>query len=208
MKGCRITPVRPASAGAWASTPSSASSSRSSTSARRRGWVWGRELYCDGTKVEANADFDSLVPRFYREAKRHLGDLFADGSPPGDDAPVPDLPAGTMHLPTEPDVAGPSPTDGRPWRLLEERRPDPHRPSDRDHERMSEWNVGTTAPHATPMRTGARTTLGYDDHDAVDGGTRRIILAAFVTPADVSGNAPMQDLLWRACFRRSSGRTT
>src|SRR5688500_7300315 len=30
--------------------------------------VWGRELYFDGTKVEANADFDSLVPRFYHEA--------------------------------------------------------------------------------------------------------------------------------------------
>ena len=33
------------------------------------GLVWGRELYFDGTKVEANADFDSLVPRFYHEAK-------------------------------------------------------------------------------------------------------------------------------------------
>jgi transposase len=43
------------------------------------GLVWGRELYFDGTKVEANADFDSLVPRFYHEAKTHLGDLFTDG---------------------------------------------------------------------------------------------------------------------------------
>src|SRR6185312_13974296 len=33
------------------------------------GLVWGKELYFDGTKVEANADFDSLVPRFYHEAK-------------------------------------------------------------------------------------------------------------------------------------------
>jgi hypothetical protein len=36
----------------------------------------------------------------------------------------------------------------------------------------------------------------------VDGGKRRIILAALVTPADVMENVPMQDLLWRVCFRR------
>ena len=39
--------------------------------------VWGQELYFDATKVEANADVDSLVPRFYRAAKAHLADLFA-----------------------------------------------------------------------------------------------------------------------------------
>ena len=35
-----------------------------------------------------------------------------------------------------------------------------------------------------------------------DGGKRRIILAAFVTPADVMENVPLRDLLWRVCFRR------
>src|SRR3954466_3799177 len=29
------------------------------------GLVWGPERYFDGTKVEANADFDSLIPRFF-----------------------------------------------------------------------------------------------------------------------------------------------
>jgi len=38
------------------------------------GLVGGKELYFDGTKVEANADFDSLVPRFSYEAKRRLSD--------------------------------------------------------------------------------------------------------------------------------------
>src|SRR3954449_11730024 len=28
------------------------------------GLVWGKELFFDGTKVQANADIDSLVPRF------------------------------------------------------------------------------------------------------------------------------------------------
>ena len=117
---------------------------------------WGRELYVAGTKVEANADFDSLIPRFSHEAKRHVDDLFA-GEPATDDGPPapPDLPAGIARLPTEPPTNASAPVDERPWRLLEERRLDPHRPSDRDSERMSEWRVRTPTD-ATPMRTGAR----------------------------------------------------
>src|SRR5215211_818429 len=42
------------------------------------GLVWGRELYFDATKVEANADLHSLMPRFFHAAKAHLADLFAD----------------------------------------------------------------------------------------------------------------------------------
>jgi transposase len=41
------------------------------------GLIWGRELYVDATKVLANADLDSLVPRFYHEAMTHVADLFA-----------------------------------------------------------------------------------------------------------------------------------
>src|SRR5262249_11300974 len=57
-------------------------------------------------------------------------------------------------------------------------------------------------PDATPMWTSSGTRLGYHDHYVVDGGKRRIILAALVTPADVMENVPLQDLLWRVCFRR------
>src|SRR5688500_4325306 len=39
------------------------------------GLVWGEELYVDATKVAANADLDSLRPRFAVEA--HLARLFA-----------------------------------------------------------------------------------------------------------------------------------
>ena len=45
------------------------------------GLVWGRELYFDATKVEANADLDSLVPRFYYDATAHMAELFADDAP-------------------------------------------------------------------------------------------------------------------------------
>src|SRR5215210_2697989 len=39
------------------------------------GLAWGEELYIDATKVAANADLDSLQPRFAVEA--HLAELFA-----------------------------------------------------------------------------------------------------------------------------------
>ena len=52
------------------------------------------------------------------------------------------------------------------------------------------------------MWTAGKARLGYHDHYVVDGGKRRIILAALVTPADVMENQPMLDLLWRVRFRR------
>src|SRR5204862_242052 len=43
--------------------------------------VWGKELYIDSTQVNANADLDSLTPRFAVEAREamqaHLAALFA-----------------------------------------------------------------------------------------------------------------------------------
>ena len=41
---------------------------------QQEGLVWGKELYCDGTKVAANAGKESLKPRFAFEA--HLSNLF------------------------------------------------------------------------------------------------------------------------------------
>jgi transposase len=171
------------------------------------GLIWGKELFGDATKVEAHADFDALVPRFDHEAKTHLADLCAEATPeaPAEAAPAApadDLPAGVLRLPRDPGAPRPATAGEPPWRLLEERRRDPHRPSDRGYDRMSEWLVSPTDPDATPMRTGARTTLGYHDHCVVDGGKARIILAALVTPADVMENVPLRDLLWRVCFRR------
>src|SRR5947207_5451146 len=44
--------------------------------------VWGKELYFDGTQVNANADLDSLTPRFAVEAREtiqaHLAALFSE----------------------------------------------------------------------------------------------------------------------------------
>jgi IS5 family transposase len=170
------------------------------------GMVWGRELFFDATKVEANADLDSLVPRFYHEATTHVADLFADDDPRDAATAEPEaaadaLPAGVVRLPrAASDEAGRC--DPPPWRLLEERRLDPNRPAVGSYRRTTDFRVSPTDPDATPMSTKTGTVLGYHDHYVVDGGRRRIILAALVTPADVMENVPMRDLLWRVCFRR------
>jgi transposase len=167
--------------------------------------VWGREMYVDATKVAANADLDSLVPRFFHDAKHHVADLFADNTPTTAEAEpkatADTLPAGVIQLPRDP-VPDESPVPPPPWRLLEERRLDPNRPAVGSYRRTTDFRVSATDPDATPMRTGSATTLGYHDHYVVDGGKRRIILAALVTPADVMENVPLPDLLWRVCFRR------
>jgi transposase len=100
------------------------------------GLVWGKELFVDATKVEANAALDSLVPRFYSEAKAHVADLFADqvAQAAADERPAPagDRPPGIARLPNAP-ADGPLPAGNPPWRLLEERRLDPNRPSSGSH---------------------------------------------------------------------------
>jgi hypothetical protein len=162
-------------------------------------------MYVDATKVAANADLDSLVPRFFHDAKHHVADLFADNTPTTAEAEpkatADTLPAGVIQLPRDP-VPDESPVSPPPWRLLEERRLDPNRPAVGSYRRTTDFRVSATDPDATPMHTGSAMTLGYHDHYVVDGGKRRIILAALVTPADVMENVPLPDLLWRVCFRR------
>ncbi len=171
--------------------------------------MWGKELFFDATKVEANAAVHSLVPRFYAEAKAHVADLFPDdaaaANEPGDAATEagPARSDGLLRFPGDAVSAGrplAEPEEPR-WDLLGERRLDPSRPSSGSYQRTSDWRLSTTDPDATPMRIGGQTRLGYHDHYVVDGARARIILATLVTPADVMENQPMQDLLWRVRFR-------
>jgi transposase len=71
------------------------------------GLVWGRELYFDAKKVEANAGIPSLVRRFYYEATTHVAELFADET--DDESPQADaeLPPGITSLPIDPEQALP-----------------------------------------------------------------------------------------------------
>jgi transposase len=171
------------------------------------GLVWGKEVYIDATKVAADAALASLQPRFAVEA--HLAALFCrgeegDGDNGGDGAasaerddlvrsPVALTEAAQGELAAQAaqrhDWIGQA---GRPDRTVIR---GPYR-------RTADFRVSTTDADATPTPLGdGRTHLGYQDHYVVDGGKRRIILAALVTPAEVQENQPALDLLWWARFR-------
>ena len=80
------------------------------------------------------------------------------------------------------------------------------------YRRRSDYEVSPTDPDASLMqhKRGA-TRMGYHAHYVVDGGKARVILNVLVTPADVTENQPMLDLLlrttfrWRARVRRVTG---
>ena len=193
---------------------------------QQAGLVWGQELFFDATKVRANADVDSLVPRFYWRAKQHLDELFADAGP--DEPPVGEEQAPPEFWPcpiADPPTVLPIPVaptayealaaeNTARWPLLDHRCLDPARPPSGPYQRLTDFRVSTTDPDAAPMKVGGHAALGYQDHYVVDGGRRRVILAALVTPADVMENVPMLDLLRRVRFRwklrpkRAVGDTT
>jgi transposase len=166
------------------------------------GLVWGRELYFDATKVEANASLDSVAPRFAVEA--HLGALFsAAESPRATDEGTDD--DGPALLPVELTAAAhaalaEAAATRHDW-IGEAGRPD-RSVMRGDYQRVADFRASATDPDASLMRyRGGGLDLGYHDHYVVDGGKARIVLAALVTPAEVMENLPMLDLLWRVCFR-------
>jgi transposase len=184
---------------------------------QQAGLVWGKELYIDGTKVEANASLDSLTPRFYIEA--HLSHLFetasslagerteqvvaqeeahASASSEQEERPVP------MSLPNS--------LSSEQYEELAQRNAARHdwieqlgaqdrRVTHRSYQRMADYFVSTTDPDATLMETTTGADMGYRTHYVVDGGKARIILDVLVTPSEVMDNQPMLDLLWRVRFR-------
>jgi transposase len=175
------------------------------------GLVWGKELFFDGTKVQANADMDSLTPRFAQAAREHIATLFAgDGSAESDarspstpgDSPLPDDRPRSLGVVRDPDMEQRLTAENQAqWKLLEQCRLDPQRPPSGAYRRITDFRVSTTDPDAAPVNTGAGSKLGYHDHYVVDGGKARIIVGVLVTPADVQDNQAFLDLLDRARFR-------
>jgi hypothetical protein len=71
-----------------------------------------------------------------------------------------------------------------------------------EYRRTADFRASATDSDASLMPgRGGGLDLLYHDHYVVDGGKARIILAPLVTPAEVTENLPMPDLLWRVCFR-------
>ncbi len=175
---------------------------------RAAGLVRGDELYIDATKVMANAAIDSVTPRFAVAARAHVDDLFAldqaDGEVAGTAAPEtgasPDPPEriGPADRTVEEDLAATN-AARHDWIAAHGRR-------DRTdlnpcYHRTADYLVSTTDPDATYMKQRGGLRLGYQDHYVVDGGPARIILTAWVAPAEVEEDLPALDLLWHARFR-------
>lgn len=142
---------------------------------REAGLVWGQELYFDGTRVQANADVDSLVPRWYWAAKQHLDALF--DIPPESDS---------LALRSLVDKYNGARFTGR---------------RQRTYQRTADSMISLTDPDATPTSRREKARLGYHTHYVVDGGKARIILAVLVTPASIMDNTPMVDLARWTRFR-------
>src|SRR3989440_6365723 len=185
--------------------------------------VWGKELYIDSTQVNANADLDSLTPRFAVEARAaiqaHLAALFTEedasheqreaeatrADTPQTEAPAPVAIGSTpLSLPVvlseaeQEELASENATR-HDWIEQKGRQ---QREVHGLYQRTSDFKVSTTDPDATPMRLkGGGTHLGYHVHYVVDGGKARIILQVLVTPSEVMDNQPMRDLIFRARFR-------
>lgn len=162
------------------------------------GLVWGKELYVDATKVQANASLDSVAPRFAIEA--HLQQVF-----------TPDAGEASREETAEPPLL-PVPLSDTARETLAARNQERHDwfardgQPDRtvtrgDYQRLSDLRASPTDPDAGLMQTRDGLHAGYLDHYVVDGGKARIILNALVTPADVKENLPLLDLVWRTCFR-------
>ena len=137
------------------------------------GPVWGEELYFDSTKVQADANVNGMIDRATYEAQEHLDQLFAEALSP----------FGRL-------VAK---YNGK--RLSGIRKP--------HYQRLTDDQVSPIDPDAAPMQAsqGGSAWLGYRDHYVVDGGKARIILSALVTPASITDNIPLLDLVDWVRFR-------
>jgi transposase len=173
------------------------------------GLIWGRELYFDGTKVAANAGKESMKPRFAVEA--HLSNLFDTEA----EKPVEE----EEQLRAQEEVAGSDVPVLLPVSLspaayeelcqhnearhdwIEQEGAQDRSVKGRNYQRIADYQVSTTDPDATIMRSKGGVDLGYHTHYVVDGGKARIIVAALVAPSEVMDNQPMLDLLWHTRFR-------
>ena len=167
------------------------------------GLVWGEELFFDATKVEANASLESMRSRSLVEGKleEHLVEVFPEDTLPPTKT-TPQSPAGVVGA------------EGQERQALARKNALRHRwiveagRQERGvvrwgYKRMADLRMSTTDPDASPMyqKNKSASRLGYQTHYVVDGGKARVILDVLVTPAEVTENLPMLDLLLRSCFR-------
>src|SRR5215213_8757894 len=168
--------------------------------------VWGEELYFDATKVEANASFDStrsrsLLENLENRLKEHLGEIFSEQMSFAQDAHTTGIAA--VVGPTAEKRRALAQKNARGHRWISEAGRQQREVVRWGYKRMADLRVSTTDPDASPMQHKNKGTsrLGYQTHYVVDGGKARVILDVLVTPAEVTENLPMLELLFRSRFR-------
>jgi transposase len=170
------------------------------------GLVWGKELFFDATKVEANASLDStrsrsLLENLENRLKEHLGEIFSEQRPFTQDTVAMGITA--VVGPTAEKRRALAQNNARQHRWISEAGRQQREVIRWGYRRMADLRASTTDPDASPMQHKNKGTarLGYQTHYVVDGGKARVILDVLVTPAEVTENLPMLDLLFRSCFR-------
>ncbi len=157
------------------------------------GLVWGKELYIDATKVEANASLDSLTPRFAVEA--HLANVFAEKAAaqaeqhtaqeeeaprePGEQAEV-EVPLQLPVVLSQEDHEALCQHNQERYDWLEHLGAQDRSVSIPWYQRVADLRVSTTDPDASLMLTKNGSHLGYQTHYVVDGGKSCIILGVLV----------------------------
>jgi transposase len=169
------------------------------------GLVWGEELFFDATKVEANASIDSTRSRSLVEGRleEHLAGVFPENTPPAqEDEEYSAVLAGVVG-PDGDERQALAKTNTLRHRWIAENGRQERESVRWGYERMADLRVSTTDPDASPMhqkKKGA-SRLGYQTHYVVDGGKARVVLDVLVTPAEVTENLPMLEMLFRSIFR-------
>jgi transposase len=169
---------------------------------RDAGLVWGRELFFDASKVEANASIASMTAHFAVEA--HLANCFPDehaAAPRNVPAESPDTPR-PLPLTLASEIAEElAATNAARHDWLAEDGRQRREVVGRDYRRIADYKASRTDPDASLMDMKFKSLPGYHPHYTIDGGKARIILATLVMPAEVMENTPMLDLLWHSRFR-------
>jgi transposase len=161
------------------------------------GLVAGRALYLDSTPVEANADFDSLHPRWFVDA--HLAARFPAAQQEEVAAPTLPPPVRTDRFPTTDAAHAATNAARHDWIAACGQQHRAH--GNRRYTRRADTQASTTDPDATVLPHRVGHPLGYHTHYVVDNGNARTILAVLVTPAEVQDNQPMLDLVLHTRFR-------
>ena len=167
------------------------------------GLVWGKELYFDATKVEANASLDSTRSRSLMEhgLEEHLAGIFPEEAQPVEEGTnAPEI-AAVGPAGREGEALAEANAKRRHW--IEEAGRQQREAVRWGYRRIADLRASATDPDASPMqrRDKGVSGLGYLTHYVVDGGKARVILDVLVTPAEVTENLPMLELLFRSRFR-------